>query len=64
MYQELIDTLSAIATHNRVVGFDLVEIAPELDVPTNITSYMGAEIILEFLASICDQPGWKKRYQQ
>lgn len=58
MFQELIDTLVLIAQRNEVVGFDLVEIAPDLDVGTGITSYIGTQIITRFLGAICDQPRW------
>jgi agmatinase len=57
-YAELRDSLAALARHTTVVGFDLVEVNPQLDVGTGITSYMGAHTILEFLGQICDQPRW------
>ncbi|HIC48802.1 MAG TPA: arginase, partial [Dehalococcoidia bacterium] len=46
------------ARHAEIIGFDLVEVNPQLDVGTGITSYMGAHTILEFLGQICDQPRW------
>ena len=60
-YEELRDTLVAIARRMDVVGFDLVEVNPQLDVGTGITSYLGAHTILEFLGHICDQPRWTAR---
>lgn len=60
-YAQLRDTLAALAEHTEVVGFDLVEVNPQLDVGTGITSYMGAHTILEFLGQICDQPRWIAR---
>ena len=60
-YDELRDALFAIAEHTNVVGFDLVEVNPQLDVGTGITSYIGAHTILEFLGRICDQPRWVAR---
>ena len=51
----------AIARHTNVVGFDLVEVNPQLDVGTGITSYVAAHTILEFLGHICDQPRWAAR---
>jgi len=63
MFAELRDSLAAIAKHNRVVGFDLVEVAPPLDIPTKITSFIGTQIVVEFLGRICDQPYWKERYE-
>jgi agmatinase len=60
-YSELRDALVAIAEHTNVVGFDLVEVNPQLDVGTGITSYLAAHTILEFLGHICDQPRWAAR---
>jgi len=57
-YAELRDSLSVLAQHANINGFDLVEVNPQLDVGTGITSYMGAHTILEFLGQICDQPRW------
>ena len=41
-----------------MVGFDLVEVNPQLDIPTGITSYIAAQTIVEFLGRICAQPRW------
>lgn len=60
-YAELRATLQAIAARLDVVGFDLVEINPTLDVPTGATSYLGAHTIVEFLGHICAQPRWIER---
>ena len=60
-YPELRQALIAIAQHTNVVGFDLVEVNPQLDVGTGITSYVAAHTILEFLGHICDQPRWAAR---
>ena len=57
-YRDLRDTLAAIAEHTDVVGFDLVEVNPQLDIPTGITSYIAAQTIVEFLGRICAQPRW------
>lgn len=62
-FAELRDSLAALAKHNRIVGLDMVEVAPMLDVKTNITSFLAAQIIVEFLGRICDQPYWKERYK-
>jgi agmatinase len=58
-YAELRDALEALAEHTEIVGFDLVEVNPMLDVGTGITSYLAAHTILEFLGRICDQQRWK-----
>ena len=60
-YAQLRDMLRAIAGHMEVVGFDFVEVNPQLDVGTGITSYLGAHTILEFLGAICEQPWWHRR---
>ena len=60
-YVELRDTLAAIAAHCDVVGLDLVEVNPTLDVGTGITSYLAAHTVLEFLGNICRQPRWERR---
>ncbi|MGH6931327.1 MAG: agmatinase [Dongiaceae bacterium] len=60
-YAELRDILAAIARRLEVVGFDFVEVNPQLDVGTGITSYLGAHAMLEFLGAICEQPWWENR---
>jgi agmatinase len=57
-YAELRDTLRALAEHTRIVGFDLVEVNPMLDIGTGITSYLAAHTIVEFLGWLCAQPWW------
>lgn len=60
-YAELSQTLKSIAERTNVIGFDLVEVNPQLDVGTGITSYIGAHTIIEFLGHICSQPRWAER---
>ena len=60
-YSELRDSLFALAEHTEIVGFDMVEVNPQLDVGTGITSYLAAHTIIEFLGRICDQPRWVAR---
>ena len=57
-YADLRDSLATLARHAEIIGFDLVEVNPQLDVGTGITSYMGAHTIMEFMGQICDQPRW------
>ena len=57
-YAELRDSLAALAKHTKIIGFDLVEVNPQLDVGTGITSYLAAHTMMEFLGQICDQPRW------
>jgi agmatinase len=58
LYPELRKILFGLAEHAEIVGFDLVEVNPMLDVGTGITSYLAAHTIVEFLGRICDQPRW------
>ncbi|MBT7612435.1 MAG: arginase, partial [Rhodospirillaceae bacterium] len=60
-YQELRDILRAIAQRMEVVGFDFVEVNPQLDIGTGITSYLDAHTMVEFLGAICEQPKWHER---
>jgi agmatinase len=60
-YEELRAALFALAEHTDVLGFDLVEVNPTLDVGTGVTSYLAAHTIVEFLARICAQPRWIAR---
>ena len=60
-YAELRDMLAALAEHTDIVGFDLVEVNPQLDIGTGITSYLAAHTVLEFLARICDQSRWREK---
>jgi agmatinase len=58
-YAELRDAVAAIAERTEVIGLDLVEVNPLLDVPTGLTSYLAAHIVVESLGRICDQPWWR-----
>ncbi|MBC6441209.1 MAG: agmatinase [Rhodospirillales bacterium] len=60
-YQQLRDMLQAVSRHMEIVGFDFVEVNPQLDVGTGVTSYLGAHTVVEFLGAICEQPWWHKR---
>lgn len=63
-YNELRDSLKAIAERHEVVAFDFVEVNPPLDVGTGVTAYIGALTVIEFIAHICDQPRWAARRRQ
>jgi agmatinase len=58
-YAEVRDTLIALTEQTRIVGMDLVEINPMLDVGTGITAYLGAHTIIEFLGHLCDSESWQ-----
>ena len=60
-YEDLRAALFALAERADVIGFDLVEVNPMLDVGTGVTSYLAAHTIVEFLARICAQPRWAAR---
>jgi agmatinase len=60
-YAELRDTLKELAIRTDVIGFDFVEVNPQLDVGTGVTSYLGVHTVIEFLGHICDQPRWVAR---
>ena len=57
-YAELMDILSALAERTRIVGIDVVEVNPLLDVRTGITSYLAAHLAVEFLGRICEGRHW------
>jgi hypothetical protein len=61
-YDELRQTLFAIARSREVIGFDLVEVNPMLDVASDNTSLIGAQLIIEFLGRIVEHPGYRKRH--
>ena len=60
-YDELRNTLFAIARQTEVVGFDVVEINPMIDVPSGNTSLIGAQIALEFLGRVVEHPDYLRR---
>jgi len=61
-YEELRDTLVAIARHAEVVGFDLVEVNPMLDVASENTSLIAAQLIMEFLGRVVEHPKFRRRH--
>lgn len=52
MYDELLSGLRQIASDFDVVGFDVVEVNPLLDVRTGVTSYLAAHLMVEFIGLI------------
>ncbi len=60
-YAELAGTLETITEHADVVGFDFVEVNPQVDVASGATAYLGTHLVVEFLGYICDQPRWRER---
>jgi agmatinase len=51
VYYEVLELLKGIAKRGRVVGVDLVEVAPAYD-PSGITAFLAAQILLNFLGFI------------
>src|SRR5262249_16394068 len=61
-YDELRQALCAIARGREVIGFDLVEVNPMLDVASDNTSQLAAQLIIEFLGRIVEHPGYRRRH--
>lgn len=55
LYHEARALLQGVASKGRVVGFDLVEVNPYIDLHGQ-TSLLGTTLIAEFLGAIFDQP--------
>jgi agmatinase len=51
LYYEVLELLKGIAKQGRVVGVDLVEVAPVYD-PAGITAFLAAQLLLNFLGFI------------
>ncbi len=56
LYYEVLEMLQAVARRHEVVGMDLVEVAPDYD-PTQSTSILAAQILLNFLGFIFEARG-------
>jgi agmatinase len=55
-YKEIKELLTGIASHGKVIGFDLVEVNPFLDA-VGLTQSAAVMIILQFLGAIFDLKG-------
>jgi len=51
LYWEVMELLQGLARRGRVVGIDLVEVAPAYD-PSGITAFLAAQVLLNFLGYI------------
>ncbi|MFX1405775.1 MAG: agmatinase [Promethearchaeota archaeon] len=51
-YREMWKILKEVAKNFKVVGLDVVEVAPNLDIASNLTSNLAAKIIIEFISFI------------
>ncbi len=56
-YAELRDALAALSERTDIVGFDLVEVNPQLDIGAGFTSYLAANTVVEFLGAFAPSPG-------
>ena len=48
----LIKVLQKLTKNINIIGFDLVEISPNLDLPNNMTSNLTAKLIIELISFI------------
>lgn len=62
LYDELRDALVAIAERCHVVGFDFVEVNPMLDSAAQLTSFLGVQLVVEFLGRIVEHPLHRARH--
>ncbi|MBY8988537.1 MAG: agmatinase [Candidatus Lokiarchaeota archaeon] len=51
-YRELWKIFRKLTKNIKVIGFDLVEVSPNLDLPNNITSKLAAKLIIELISFI------------
>ncbi|MDO5115773.1 MAG: agmatinase [Synergistaceae bacterium] len=51
LFDEVIDIISEICKKGDIVGFDLVEVAPQID-PSGITARLGALVVINTIAQI------------
>ena len=56
LYYEVLELLKGVAERGRVVGMDLVEVAPAYD-PTGITAFLAAQLLLNFLGFVFHRRG-------
>jgi agmatinase len=60
-YEELRQAIFAIVREHELVGFDVVEINPMLDVASNNTSLLGAQLPIEVMARAVENPSYLNR---
>ncbi|HZS85606.1 MAG TPA: agmatinase [Stellaceae bacterium] len=51
LYYEVLELLKGVAARGRVIGMDLVEVAPAYD-PSGITAFLAAQLLLNFLGFV------------
>ena len=52
LYDEAVDILEAVAKHSRVIGCDMVEVAPPYDDPAGTTCYLAARLVSDLLGFV------------
>jgi len=60
-YDELRQMLFGLAGAADVVGFDLVEVNPMVDVASDNTSLLAAQLVIEFLGRIAESETYQRR---
>ncbi|MFX0043413.1 MAG: agmatinase [Candidatus Hodarchaeota archaeon] len=59
-YREIWNILRELTKNFNIIGFDLVEVAPNLDNANNMTSNLAAKLIIEFISFIAEKKGRSK----
>lgn len=54
-YNEIVDMLEALAARFKVIGMDMVEVAPQYDGPGGNTCYLAARLISDLLGFVLKQ---------
>lgn len=54
-YRQFWRILRSISENFNIIGFDLVEVAPNLDLPNHITSNLAAKLIIEFISFLSNK---------
>ena len=52
-FEQMEELLDVVASRFKVRGFDLVEVNPQLDVGTGVTSYLAAHTLIGLLGRLC-----------
>ena len=53
LYYEVLEVLQEVSKRHRIIGIDLVEVAPDYD-PSGSTSILAAQLLLNLLGFIFD----------
>ena len=63
LYQEMLDIMAAVTKRAPVIGFDITEVNPTLDL-SDLTSCLSALLTIRFLGMATQSKHWKKRPKQ